>query len=64
MLSVVLTLIVVGVLLYLLENYIPLNATIKWCIYVVVAICVGFWLLNVFGVLDYVNAIPVPRIHR
>lgn len=61
MLSVVLTLVVIGVLLYLLENYVPMNAQIKRLIYIVVVICVVFWLLNIFGVMEYAN-VPVPRL--
>ena len=62
MLGVVFTLVVIGVLLYLMENFVPMNATIKRLIYIVVAICVVFWLINVFGLLSY--DVPVPRLHR
>lgn len=61
MLSVVLTLIVIGVLLYIVENYLPMNAQIKRLIYIVVVICVVFWLLNIFGVMAYLN-VPVPKL--
>jgi predicted membrane channel-forming protein YqfA (hemolysin III family) len=65
MLSLVVTLVVIGVLLYLLENYVPMDARIKKLIYIVVVICVVVWLLNAFGVLDYAN-VPVPHLggHR
>lgn len=62
MLGIVLTLAVIGVLMYLLQNYVPMDARIKQIIYVVVVICVVFWLLNAFGVLAYMDAVPVPRL--
>jgi predicted membrane channel-forming protein YqfA (hemolysin III family) len=62
MIGVILTLAVVGVLLYLLETYVPMNAMLKKLIYVVAAICIVFWLINVFGLLAY--DVPIPRFHR
>jgi uncharacterized membrane protein YuzA (DUF378 family) len=62
MLGVVFTLVVIGVLLYLMENFVPMNATIKRLIYIVVAICVVFWLISVFGLLSY--DVPIPRLHK
>lgn len=62
MISVILTLVVIGVLLYLLDAFVPMDARIKQVIWVVVLICVVFWLINVFGLLAY--DVPVPRLHR
>lgn len=61
MLSVVITLIVIGVLLWLVQAYIPMDPTIKKIIVAVVVICVVFWLLGVFGLIGHSN-IPVPQI--
>lgn len=63
MLQVILILIVVGVLLWLVNNYVPMDAKIKNILNVVVVIVVVLWLLNVFGVLGLAN-MPVPRIHN
>ena len=63
MLSVVLTLIVVGILLWLVNSYVPMDGKIKNILNAVVVICVVLWLLSVFGVLTYLSA-PVPRLHR
>ena len=52
LLTIVLTLIVVGVLLWLVNNYIPMDGKIKKILNVVVVIVVVLWLLNVFGVLS------------
>ena len=46
-------LIVVGVLLWLVNTYIPMDGKIKSILNAVVVICVVVWLLNVFGVLDH-----------
>jgi hypothetical protein len=47
--QLVVTLIVVGVLLWLVNNYIPMQSSIKGILNVVVVIAVVLWLLNVFG---------------
>lgn len=51
LLYVVLVLIVVGVLLWLINRYIPMAGSIKTILNVVVIIAVIIWLLKVFGVL-------------
>lgn len=57
LLSIVLVLIVVGVLLWLVNAYIPMASSIKKILNVVVIIAVIIWLLKVFGVLDSLSAI-------
>lgn len=52
LLQVVIILIVVGVLLWLINSYIPMQATIKKILNAVVVIAVVVWLLNIFGLLD------------
>ncbi|HVB34374.1 MAG TPA: Thivi_2564 family membrane protein [Patescibacteria group bacterium] len=49
LLNIVVTLIVVGVLLWLVNRFIPMAGSIKSILNVVVVICVVLWLLNVFG---------------
>lgn len=49
LLQVVIILIVVGVLLWLVNSYIPMQATMKKILNAVVVIAVVLWLLNVFG---------------
>jgi len=51
MIQVVETLIVVGVLLWLVNRFIPMAGSIKSILNAVVIIVVVLWLLNVFGVL-------------
>jgi hypothetical protein len=51
LINLVITLIVVGVLLWLVNTYIPMDAKIKNILNIVVIIAVVIWLLRVFGLL-------------
>jgi hypothetical protein len=59
--SLVIVLIVVGVLLWLVNTYIPMDPKIKSILNGVVVICVVLWLLQVFGVLGPISNITVGR---
>jgi hypothetical protein len=59
LLTLVLILIVVGVLLWLVNNYIPLDPKIKGILNAVVIIAVVIWLLQVFGLFGDLNTIHV-----
>ena len=61
LLTVVVTLIVVGVLLWLVNTYIPMDGKIKSILNAVVVIAVVVWLLYAFGVLDHTSDIRLPR---
>lgn len=52
LLQVLIVLIVVGVLLWLVNKYIPMQATIKKILNAVVVIAVVLWLLSIFGLID------------
>ena len=54
-------LIVVGVLLWLVNRYIPMQGTIKSILNGVVVIAVVLWLLNVFGLFHSLNNIRIGR---
>jgi len=58
-LAVIITLVVVGVLLWLINAYIPMDAKIKNILNVVVIICLVIWLLKVFGILRYLGNVDV-----
>lgn len=60
--SLIITLIVVGVLLWLVNNYIPMDGKIKKILNVVVVICVVVWLLYAFGILNHSGDIRVPQV--
>jgi cation transporter-like permease len=54
-------LIVVGVVLWLVNRYIPMQRTIKSILNAVVVICVVLWLLNVSGLLHSFAGIRVGK---
>ena len=59
LITVVLTLAVVGVLLWLVNRFIPMQQTIKGILNAVVVIVVVIWLLNCFGLYHYVTQFRV-----
>jgi len=59
LLQLIILLVVVGVILYLINRYIPMQPTMKTIINVVVIIVVCLWLLSVFHVLPNINAIRI-----
>lgn len=60
LLNVVVTLVVVGVVLWLINTYIPMQETIKKILNIVVVIVVVLWLLYGFGVISNSGAIRLP----
>jgi hypothetical protein len=60
--QIVVVLIVVGVLLGLVNNYIPMAGSIKSILNAVVIIGVVLWLLSVFGLLSKLSAIHVGKL--
>jgi hypothetical protein len=59
LINIVVILIVVGVLLWLVNNYIPMDGKIKNILNVVVVVVVVLWLLQVFGIIGSIDAIRV-----
>jgi hypothetical protein len=59
LLQVVMVLIVVGVLLWLVNRFIPMAGSIKSILNAVVVICVVLWLLNIFGLFHSLSRIHV-----
>ena len=59
LLQILLVLVVVGVLLWLVNSFIPMQGTIKSILNAVVVIAVVLWLLNVFGLFHNLSRIHV-----
>lgn len=59
LLNVVLVLMVVGLLLWLINNYFPMDDKIKKILNIVVVIAVVIWLLKVFGVFGAMSNIRI-----
>jgi hypothetical protein len=63
MLGLIITLIVIGVLMWLVNTYVPMDGKIKNILNVVVIICVVLYLLSVFGVLGSISNVPIPSVN-
>ncbi len=61
LLQILIVLIVVGVLLWLVNRFIPMQGTIKSILNAVVVIGVVLWLLNIFGLFHSLSRIHVGR---
>jgi len=57
--TVLLTLVVVGVLLWLVNTYIPMDAKIKQILNVVAVIAVVIWVLGAFGLFNQIGNVRV-----
>lgn len=55
---IALILIIIGVVLSLINRFIPMASSIKSILNAVVVICVLVWLLNVFGLLGSIPTFP------
>ena len=55
LITVVLVLIIVGILLWLINRYVPMDHKIKAILNVVVVIGVLIWILKAFGLLDGID---------
>jgi fatty acid desaturase len=62
--QILIALIVVGVLLWLVNTFIPMAGSIKSILNLVVIVVVVVWLLNVFGLMHYVTNFHVNRFTR
>jgi hypothetical protein len=61
LITVLVVLIVVGVVLYLINTYIPMAGSIKMILNAVVIIVVVLWLLSVFGLIGELSSIRVGK---
>lgn len=52
LINLIITLVVVGVILFLINNYLPMDGKIKNILNIVVVIAVIVWLLRSFGLLS------------
>jgi hypothetical protein len=59
LLTIIIVILVVGVLLWLINSFIPMQRTIKGILNAVVVIVLVVWLLKVFGFLDSLGSIHI-----
>jgi hypothetical protein len=61
LINLIIILVAVGVILYLINNYIPMDGKIKSILNLVVVIAVIIWLLSVFGVIGSLSGMRVGK---
>ncbi len=61
LIQLVIVLVVVGVILWVVNNYIPMQSTIKKLLNAVVVIAVVLWLLNVFGLIGDISRLRIGK---
>ena len=61
LINLIIILVVVGVILWLINTYIPMDRKIKSILNIVVVIVVILWLLSVFGVIGSLSGLRVGR---
>jgi hypothetical protein len=64
MFTIIIVLAVVGVLLWLINTYVPMDGKIKKILNIAVVVCVILWLLNVLGVFGYLKSVPAPHVQN
>jgi len=60
--GIVVVLVVVGLILWLINTYIPMAGAIKSLLNIVVFIVVLIWLLQAFGLIGHINGVTIPNL--
>lgn len=60
--GIVVVLVVVGLILWLINTYIPMAGAIKSLLNIVVFVVVLIWLLQVFGLIGPINGVHMPNL--
>ena len=59
LINILIVLVIVGFLLWLVNNYIPMDGKIKKIVNIIVLIVVVIWVLKAFGLLSKITSIQV-----
>lgn len=60
--SIVVVLVVVGLVMWLINTYIPMAAAVQSVLNVVVFIVVAIWLLQGFGIIGNIPGVHIPAL--
>ncbi len=60
--GIVVVLVIVGLILWLINTYIPMAGAIKSLLNIVVFVVVLIWLLQVFGLIGPIQGIRIPKL--
>lgn len=58
-LTIIIVLVVVGLVMWLINTYIPMAAPIKAILNIVVLVLVIWWLLSIFGILPPIQGVSL-----
>jgi hypothetical protein len=59
LLTVIVAVAIVGILLWAINNFIPMDGKVKSILNAIVIIALVVWLLNVFGILNFLSGVRV-----
>jgi hypothetical protein len=60
--GIVVVLVVVGLILWLINTYIPMGGGMKSLLNIVVFVVVLIWLLQVFGLIGPIKGVHIPKL--
>ena len=58
-LTIILVIVIVGILLWLLNSYVPMDAKIKNILNITVVVILVIWLLKAVGLLSYLGNVKI-----
>ena len=64
LLSIIIAIVVVGVVLYAINDFIPMGGGTKKLLNVVVIAVLAIWLLQQFGLIDALSSVHIGAHHR
>lgn len=59
LLAIIITLVIVGVVLYIINRFVPMEPSIKNILNIVVIIILALWLLKAFGLFSYLSDVKL-----
>jgi len=59
--QIAIVLVVIGVVMWLINTYIPMMGAIKSLLNLVVIVVVVIWLLQIFGIIGPIPGVQIPR---
>lgn len=62
LLNIVVVLVVVGLILWLVNTYIPMAGAIKSLLNIVVFVVVFIWVLQIFGLIGPITGVDIPKL--
>jgi hypothetical protein len=63
LISLIIALVAVGVVLYCINQFVPMDAKIKTILNVVVILVLVVFVLDAFGLIDAMRGVRTPRLH-